>query len=307
MIRGATEMAKKKQAPSQEEERVPNYEIHIQELPERGHVQLVIQVNQDIKDRDFFVLFGLIEEYNMIISIKEIIEARYDNMGKMHLKELYYPRQGTFACVTIIEDFDKAFIHYLKLYFKNKLIYAIGKKDKELQKKAERHIESIEFVISELVDNAFTYPFERYLKNHEELSQKLQSVPLLEKYKRVKKTDKDYHFNATIFFEAKLMNQDKELAIQISNEAEISKTTLDFINNRINNDAYLPEIIEDHMFTNPFKETSGLGLSMAKAIIENLNGKIAGHYDEVMGRFIVEFSISLEDGEADAGPREPAQ
>jgi hypothetical protein len=295
-------MAKKKRTPKKQAEQVTNYEIHIQELPGRGHVQLVIQVNHDIKDRDFFVLFGLIEEYNMIVSIKDIIEAKYDIMGKMHLKELDYPKQGTFACVTIIEDFDKSLIRYLKLYFKNKLIYAIGKQDKELQKKAEKHIESIEFIISELVDNAFTYPFERYLRNNAELSKKLEHVPLLEKYARVKKIDKDYRFNATIFFEAKLKNENRELVIGISNEAEISETTLDFINNRINSDAYLPEIIEEHMFNNPFKETSGLGLSMAKAIIENLNGKIAGHYDEVMGRFIVEFSINLDNGEADANP-----
>ncbi|MBN1410673.1 MAG: hypothetical protein JW969_07495 [Spirochaetales bacterium] len=290
-------MAKKRKSKKTPANKTPNYEIHIQEEPGRGYVQLLIEVNNDIEEKDFFVLFSLIEEYNMIISLRDIVEANYNIMKKMHLKELFYPKQGTVVCVTVIEDFDKAFIHYLKMYFKNKLIYTIGKKDKEMQKKAEAHLESIEIIISELVDNAFTYPFEKYLRNNEKLSNKLRNVSLIDKYKKVKQIDTEYQFNATIFFEAQLKSENNELIIGISNEAEINKDSLDIINNRINNDAPLPGLIEESLFTNPYKETSGLGLSMARTIVESLNGKMASFYDDVLGRFIVEFSIILDNGD----------
>ena len=115
----------------------PNYEILIHEEPGEGNVHLTVKVNDEIKEPDFEVLFSLIEEYNMIMSLKEIIEAKYEILDKMELKEIYYPKAGTLACITVIKDFDKTYVDYLKLYFKNKLIYFIGKQNKELQKKSE--------------------------------------------------------------------------------------------------------------------------------------------------------------------------
>jgi hypothetical protein len=106
--------------------------------------------------------------------------------------------------------------------------------------------------------------------------------------------DYNYRLNASIFFEAKLKNNDKELIIGISNEAEISESTLLIINNRIGNQSFLPSVIEEADFENPYKETSGIGLSMIASIVGNLNGKIASSYDEKSGKFLVEFSIPLE-------------
>ncbi|MBN1700127.1 MAG: hypothetical protein JW881_21630 [Spirochaetales bacterium] len=271
-----------------------NYEISIQEEPGAGNVQLVVQINKNIEEKEFFILFSLIEEYNMILSIKDIIEAKYDILKKMSMKEIYYPREGMIACVTVIKDFDKTYINYLKYYFKNKLIYFIGKQDKELQKKAEIHLESIGFIISELVDNAFTYPFEKYLMQHPDLHNKLQNVPLDEKYRNVKKTDKRYHFNATIFFEAKLKNNNKELVIGISNEADISESTLEMINKKINDQLVIPEVFDESKYRNPYKETSGFGLTMVRSIIESINGSIVSFYDQDLGRFVVEFAIGLD-------------
>jgi hypothetical protein len=271
-----------------------NYEILIQEEPGVGNVQLLVQINKNIEEKEFFILFSLIEEYNMILSLKEIIEAKYEILKKMSLREIYYPKQSIIACVTVIKDFNKIYINYLKYYFKNKLIYFIGKQDKELQKKAEIHLESIGFIISELVDNAFMYPFEKYLQEHPALSNKLHNVPLLEKYLNVKKSDRRYRFNATIFFEAKLKNNNKELIVGISNEADISENTLEMINKKIHDRLFIPEVFEESHYKNPYKETGGLGLSMVKTIVESLNGNISSFYDDELGRFVVEFAVPLD-------------
>jgi hypothetical protein len=285
---------RKKRQTGEEPKKNPNYEVQILEEPGSRNVQVFIQVNNELAENDFFILFSLIEEYNMIFSIKNSIEAKYEILKKMYLKEMYYPKQGLIACVTVIEEFNKTYITYLKYYFKNKLIYFIGKQNKELQDKAKAFLEPIEFVISELVDNAFTYPFERYLRNNAALAERLANVPLIEKFDEVRKADKDYDFKATIFFEAKLAKDNKELIIGISNEADVSEKTLDMINRRIEDPALLPDIVEEEAFNNPYKETSGLGLAMVKTILESLNGKIATHYDNESGKIVVEFSVGLE-------------
>jgi hypothetical protein len=287
---------RKKKTVQDQEKKNPNYEVQIQEEPGIRNVQVFIQVNNELEENDFHILFSLIEEYNMIFSIKDIIEAKYEILKKMHLKEAYYPKQGLLGCVTIIEEFNKTYITYLKYYFKNKLIYFIGKQNKALQIKTKTFLEPIEFIISELVDNAFTYPFEQYLRNNEALAERLMNVPLLEKYDEVKKADSNYTFKATIFFEAKLTKDDKELIIGISNEADISEKTIDMINKRIEDSSLLPDIVEEAAFNNPYKETAGIGLSMVKAILDSLGGKIATHYDSESGRIVVEFSVGLDSG-----------
>lgn len=290
----AKKRSKSRQKKVEQHNKGPHYEVQIQEEPGVRNVQILIQVFDSLAENDFGILFSLIEEYNLIYSIKDVIEAKYLILEKMSLKELHYPKQGFLACVTVIEEFNKTYVTYLKYYFKNKLIYFIGKQNRELQEKAKMFLEPLEFIISELVDNAFIYPFERYLREHEELNESLEAAPLLEKYDVVKKSDPGYVFRATIFFEAKLKNEERRLVIGISNEADISGTTLDLINKRIDDPSILPDIVEEDLFNNPYKETSGLGLSMVKTILDGMNGKIGSLYDDEHGRFVVEFSVSLD-------------